>query len=193
MEKLGTPFSVVYSSFLSKITDDMYFEFGFTELDTFRLLEELLVNAIHKFEFPRVNLDDYEVFYIDDEDTYCGVESDYCEVRALICAEGCFSSALTHEEVNILATYMAVEWIGQQLASIENTRMKYTGSDFKMSSQANHMHKLKDLKKEYEREGFHLQRLYGRRQKGDTGLNHSTMWKLRAPISQKEDPYADLF
>ena len=36
-----TPFSIVYDSFLSKITDDMYMEL--TELDTFRLLEDLLM------------------------------------------------------------------------------------------------------------------------------------------------------
>ena len=30
---------------------------------------------------------------------------------------------------------------GQQLASVENTRMKYSGSDFKFTSQANHMAK----------------------------------------------------
>ena len=45
-----TPFSVVYDLFLSKITDDMYMEL--TELDTYRLLEELLLSAIPKFEFP---------------------------------------------------------------------------------------------------------------------------------------------
>jgi len=55
-----TSFSLVYDSFLSKITDDMYLEL--TELDTFRMLEELLLSAIEKFEFPRVNLWDYELF-----------------------------------------------------------------------------------------------------------------------------------
>ena len=46
-----TDFSIVYDSFLSKITDDMYLEL--TELDTFRLLQELLISAIPSFEFPR--------------------------------------------------------------------------------------------------------------------------------------------
>jgi len=60
---------------------------------------------------------------------------------------------------------MIVEWLSQQLASVENTRMKYSGSDFKFTSQANHMQKLLQLKKDYEREGFHLQRLYKRRKR----------------------------
>jgi len=69
-----TSFSLVYDSFLSKITDDMYLEL--TELDTFRMLEQLLLSAIEKFEFPRINIWDYELFEIVDETTYTGVESD---------------------------------------------------------------------------------------------------------------------
>jgi len=59
-----TSFSLVYDSFLSKITDDMYLEL--TELDTFRMLEQLLLSAIEKFEFPRIDLWDYELFEITD-------------------------------------------------------------------------------------------------------------------------------
>jgi hypothetical protein len=69
---------------------------------------------------------------------------------------------------------MIVEWLGQQLATIELIRMKYSGSDFKFTSQANHMHKLKDLQKEYERKGFHLQRLYKRRKTDSKGIMRST-------------------
>ena len=72
---------------------------------------------------------------------------------------------------------MIVEWLGQQLATIENTRMKYSGSDFKFTSQANHMQKILQLKKDYEREGFHLQRLYKRRKKED-GIYKSTMGSI---------------
>jgi hypothetical protein len=70
---------------------------------------------------------------------------------------------------------MIVEWFGQQLASIENTRMKYSGSDFKFTSQANHMQKLLAIKKDYEREGFHLQRLYKRRKIDEDGMVRSTL------------------
>ena len=69
---------------------------------------------------------------------------------------------------------MVVEWLGQQLASVENTRMKYSGSDFKFTSQANHMAKILTLKQDYEREGFHLQRLYKRRKRDENGIMRST-------------------
>ena len=171
-----TPFSIIYDSFLSKITDDMYMEF--TELDTFRLLEELLDSAMHKFEFPRFDITDYEGNYIDDIGTYEGVESNNEEVPAIIYGGGHFNVALTPEEINILSTYMIVEWLGQQLASVENVRMKYSGSDFKFTSQANHMQKLLALKTDYEREGFHLQRLYKRRLQDENGIMRSTFGSI---------------
>ena len=168
-----TPFTKVYDSFLSKVTDDMYMEL--TELETFRMLQELLVSAIPWFEFPRVDVSNYEEDGIIDEDIYCGVESDNERVRAIIYSGGYFNVSLTAEEINILSTYMIVEWMGQQLASVENTRMKYSGSDFKFTSQANHMAKILTVQKDYERKGFHLQRLYKRRLVDDEGNTKSTM------------------
>ena len=41
--------------------------------------------------------------------------------------------------------------------------MKYSGSDFKMTSQANHLAKLLTLLTECQRQSFHMQRLYKRR------------------------------
>lgn len=168
-----TPFSKVYGSFLSKVTDDMYMEL--TELETFRMLQELLVSSIHWFEFPRVNINDYDENEIVDEETYSGVESENKPVKAIIYSGGYFNVPLTTEEINVLSTYMIVEWMGQQLASVENTRMKYSGSDFKFTSQANHMAKILTVQKDYERKGFHLQRLYKRRIVNDNGETKSTM------------------
>jgi hypothetical protein len=121
----NTPFSEIYDSFLSKVTDDCYLEL--TELDTFRMLQDLLMTAIQKFEFPRVDITQYEIDYIEDEGIYRGVESDGAAVKILIYSDGYFENRLTQEEINILSTYMIVEWLGQQLASVENTRMKYSG------------------------------------------------------------------
>lgn len=142
-----TSFENIYNVFLANITDDMYMEL--TPQDTEKLLQELLISAIPWFEFPRQAMD-YDL----------STES--------------FSSDLTLEEINILATYMVMLWIQQQLASVENTRMKYSGSDFKFTSQANHMAKLQAMEKEYERKGFHLQRLYKRKMLDENGIARST-------------------
>ena len=171
-----TPFSIIYDSFLSKITDDMYMEL--TELDTFSMLQELLLSAIPKFEFPRVDLNNYELLDIEDQITYIGIESENQLVSGVIYSSGYFNCRLNIEEINILSTYMIVEWLGQQLASIENVRLKYSGSDFKFTSQANHLQKVLVLKKDYEREGFHLQRLYKRRKKDSNGIFKSTFGEI---------------
>ena len=182
----STPFSYIYDSFLSKITDDMYMEL--TELDTYQLLEELLLSSIQKFEFPRVDLTEYELVSITDEVKYTGAESGQEEVPAILYEGGSFTNILTAEEINILATYMVVEWLGQQLASVENTRMKYSGNDFKFTSKANHMQKLLQLKKDYEREGFHLQRLYKRRQKdSETNVYKSTFGSIMFTEDELKD------
>ena len=175
-----TSFVLVYDSFLSKITDDMYLELN--QLDTYRMLEELLLSAIEKFEFPRINLQNYQLLGVVDQIVYNGAESNYQNVSAILYDGGYFNNALTHEEINILAIYMAVEWFSQQLASIENTRMKYSGSDFKFTSQANHMAKILQLKKDYQREGFHMQRLYKRRIKKQNGVMRSTFNQIVEPI-----------
>ena len=132
-----------------------------TQEDTYRLVESLLMSAIHSFEFPRVDLTDY-ILSVPDDDEY----------------QSHFKAVLTEEEINILATYMVVGWVGQQLASVENTRMKYSGSDFKFTSQANHMAKLTALKEHYTKEGFHLQRLYKRRKKVSNGIMRSSFGSI---------------
>lgn len=176
---ITTPFSVVYDDFLTQITDDMYMEL--TELDTYRLLQELLLKAIIAFKFPRVNLNDNEIFEAYDMDTYQGVESGCdengvpLEVPAIIYGGGQFNFMLTDEEIHILALNMVIEWFSQQLASIENVRMKYSGSDFKFTSQANHMQKVLALKKHYEEQSVHFQNLYKRRKREADGVLRTTM------------------
>ena len=153
-----TAFDEIYNVFFSKITDDMYMEL--TETQTRKIVFQLFENALPWFEFPRFNIYDYSV-----------------ELEE-------YNIDISKEEMNIIATYMIVEWLGQQLASVELSRMKYSGSDFKFTSQANHMHKLTNLKKEYERQGFHLQRLYKRRKADKNGAMKSTMSSI---MSSKED------
>ena len=156
-----TSFVTIYDSFLARITSDMYMEL--TELETLEMLQELLINAIPRFEFPRVNLFDYEEGFWTSLGTYKGIESDNKEVPATGWVGGAFSYILTQEEINILALNMVIEWLGQQLDTTENTRMKYSGSDFKFTSQANHMAKLKVMIDAQKQDSVHLQRIYKRR------------------------------
>jgi len=182
----GTQFSTVYNRFLEKITDDMYMEL--TPQDTVKDLRNLLLDAIPGFEFPRKNLFDYEVkteVIREDEalpgDFIIGViwnqlpEDAEVTIPNVIVDKSAFAATLTSEEVNILALLMKQGWVQRQVTSVENTRMKYSGSDFKFTSQANHLAKLLSLLKEAQREAHHMQRLYKRRKLDDQG-NYVSIW-----------------
>lgn len=153
---MATPFEKIYNRFFGKVTDDMYLEMTYE--DTLRDAKSILLDAISYFEFPRFALYNY-----DEELEQYNVD-------------------LTEEEVNIFAILMKIVWIDRQINSVEVTRMKYSGSDFKMTSQANHLSKLISSKSEAQRENIHAQRLYKRRKTGADGrimsnwsiLNYST-------------------
>lgn len=138
---MATPFSSIYNKFLGMITDDMYLEI--TEAETLADCKSLLLNVISKFEYPKFKLYDFD---------------EVLEVH---------NADLTDEEKNILAQLMMVGWIQRQLTSVDVTRMKYSGTDFKFTSQANHMEKLLKLLTSAEEQDNHLQKLYGRRKFAD--------------------------
>ena len=181
-----TQFSAVYNRFLGKITDDLYLEL--TPEDTVRDLQNLLLDAIPGFEFPRVNLYDYtiEVKEIGEneanaDDFIIGTvwgnleDSSLLETPNVLVDKSRFNVELSQEEINILAILMKQGWVQRQVTSIENTRMKYSGSDFKMTSQANHLAKLLSLLDESRRDSFHMQRLYKRR-KLAAGGTYASNW-----------------
>ena len=88
-----------------------------------------------------------------------------------------FTSELDVEEKNILATLMMQGWLQRQITSIENTRLKYYGNTFKLTSQANHLQKLIALKDDVRRDAQHLQRLYKRRKVDSDGTIKSA-WSI---------------
>lgn len=156
-----TSFITIYDSFFARVTDDMYLEF--TEEDTLEMLQDILLNALPRFEFPRFDIFDYELGTWQGLGTYQGVESNNVEVPITGWVGGTFNYTLTDEEINIIALNMVIEWLTQQLDTTENTREKYSGSDFKFTSQANHMAKLKVLIDAQKQDSVHLQRIYKRR------------------------------
>ena len=187
---MGTKFTEIYNRFLGKITDDMYVEL--TPQDTIRDLRNLLIDAIPGFEFPRHNLYDYSIESeikfedeIDKDDFIIGIlwdempEDSINETPRVEIERSSFTAELTSEEINILAILMMCAWVQRQVTSIENTRMKYSGTDFKMTSQANHLSKLLSLLNECNRQSLHMQRLYKRRKIIDNGEYRSNWSILR--------------
>ena len=168
----------------------MYVEL--TPQDTIRDLRNLLIDAIPGFEFPRHDLYSYEIKQdvkpeneVLATDFIIGMvwdeipEEGMPVVPKLTIEQSNFAAELTSEEINILAILMMCAWVQRQVTSIENTRMKYSGSDFKMTSQANHLSKLLALLSESQRQSHHMQRLYKRRKIIDNGEYRSNWSILR--------------
>lgn len=165
---MGTLFASVYNRFLGKITDDMYMEL--TPQDTIKDLQNLLIDAIPGFEFPRKSLE-YTILERP-------IDKNSINIQGFIIKDvdgngyedaSSFISTLSSEEINILAILMMNSWLQRQITTIENIRMKYSGTDFKMTSQANHLAKLLTLLNETQRQSLHMQRLYKRRRTSADG------------------------
>lgn len=152
-----TTFQEVYDFFLAGITDDMFLEM--TKEDTEEMLQEILIAAFPHYEFPQWK-NPFDLDLVNKK----------------------FTAKLTIEDMRILRSYMIVQWIGFQLANVDLVRQKYSGSDFSFTSQAAHMKQLIAMKQEYEKEGFHLQRLQGRRYVDDDGHIRSSLGKIMEPV-----------
>ena len=150
-----TPFQVIYDGFFTKITDDMYL--SWTKEDTEKDIINILLAAIPRFEYPKFKLYDYDP------------ATDVVDSVGNIVCKGFFKFILTREEVELFAELMLVEWIKRQITTIDNTRMKYGSSDFKLTSQANHIEKLIKMKSDFEATNRRGQRLYNRRKTDENG------------------------
>jgi hypothetical protein len=122
---MTTPFEKVFNSFLSKIDDNLYTNLDF---DIESDLTKLLNSAIVQFDFPKVDIfdkdDDLQQFNVD----------------------------LSLHEIEILANLMKLEWIKRQMNSVSLLKQMIGDKDFRLTSQANHLKVLIDLKMETEKE-----------------------------------------
>lgn len=151
-----TTFKEMFDFFEAGISDDMFMEL--TPEETREIEEEILMAALPHFEFPRKDIFDIDIL------------------------TQRFSVKLSLEEMMIIRQYMISEWLGYQLANVDLVRQKYSGSDFKFTSQASHMKQLITMKKEYEQKGFHLQRLYKRRKRKESGAYGSTFAQIMESV-----------
>jgi hypothetical protein len=122
---MSTPYENVFDSFLSKIEDDFYTNIQFDiEAD----LTKLLNTAIVQFDFPKVDI-------LDKDDVMQQ-----------------FNIDLSLHEIEILANFMKLEWIKRKINSASLLQQMIGDKDFRLTSQANHLKVLIDLKSETEKE-----------------------------------------
>ena len=128
-------YQLVYDAFLAKILDDEWSQWD--ESEVVEDLRSLLEGAIPRFKFPRVDLSR------DDE--------------------GFLDSVIGNEEIQILATFMKVEWLNRTILTWENVKPLYAERDF---SQANLLDKFRQLLETEQKNAANLERIYYRSRKG---------------------------
>lgn len=140
-----TSVSEVYDAFFGLIMDDMYMEI--TEEETHEECLNFLRKSIPMYEFPKAPIK----VRIDEE------------------GEATLNRDLTDEEINILAYGMLQAWLQRQMTTIELVRQKFSGVDFKLTSQASHLKTIMTLFQNTKDEHRRLQMLDSRRSEVDDG------------------------
>lgn len=140
-----TPITEVYDAFFGLIVDDMYMEI--TEEETHEECLNFLRKSIPMYEFPKKPIK----LKIDED------------------GEATLNRTLTDEEINILAYGMLQAWLQRQQTTIELTRQKFSGQDFKLTSQASHLKTIMSLFEKTKDEHRRLQMLESRRREVDDG------------------------
>lgn len=111
-----TPVYKVYDAFLAKMLDDEWT--GWTFEDIKKDWRALLDGAIPYFKFPRHSLEiNCEEFFVND---------------------------LTNEEIQILASFMKVEWLNRTILTWEHVKPMYTEKDFSEANLIDKLHSLLD-------------------------------------------------
>lgn len=123
---MPTPYEKIFNSFLGKIEDDLYTSLTTEDAETD--LIKLLNSAIIHFDFPKVNI-------FDKDDT-----------------TKTFAENLNLHEIEILATLMKAEWIKRQINNVNLLRQMLGSKDFALTSQANHLKSLVELKSETDKD-----------------------------------------
>jgi hypothetical protein len=131
---MSTPYSSVFSAFLSKITDPMYTELEQTDVENQLVL--ILNNSLIFFKYPKIDIFD---------------KNDDTKV---------FNKTLNYDEVQIISNLMVLQWIEQQINSLELLRQKFTDREFKLTSQAEHLKNLISLRESTEKKCAKLMREY---------------------------------
>lgn len=132
-----TPYEVIYGAFLSKILEDEWA--NWEDIYVREDLKTILLGAIPYFKFPRVDLQNRNDI------------------------KGVFLEELNNEEIQLLATYMKVEWLNRNILTWENIRPMYDEKDF---SQANLLDKFIKLQEREEEKAKRLEAAYYRSVKG---------------------------
>ena len=118
-----TPFSKIYSAFLSRILEDEWQQWMMEEAE--QVWRQIMENAITWFKFPRISLEH-------DDDGF--VEN------------------LSQAEIQIIADFMKVEWLNRCIMTWENVKPRYEERDFSQANLLDKLESAQEAEKKSARE-----------------------------------------
>jgi len=134
---MPTPYSSIYSVFSEKINDYQLANLSLSNpTQAESIMHGYLMNAATKFIQCNTDLTSYD-------DTLKQ-----------------FNNTLTSLEILILAYFMIIEWLDPQINNILLLKQILSDVDYKIYSQAQHLHELRALKKDAQEEVNYLINLY---------------------------------
>ena len=128
---MGTSLQDVYDAFLAKMLEDEWTGWD-KEEEVKKDWKAILESAIPYFKFPK---------------------------KSLAFSGDSFVEELNNMEIQILATYMKVEWLNRTILTWENVKPLYYEKDF---SQANLIDKFRQLLEREEKKAHRLESIYYR-------------------------------
>jgi hypothetical protein len=130
---MATPFSTIYSKFLPKITDYSFLNMSQETLEG--QLQSYLSSSVVKFR-------------------YC----DKIAYQNNTLKQ--FDKDLTEEETEILALLMCVEFLTPKILTDDLLRQRLSSKDYNLTSQANHIKEVREIRNTFKREADNLMTLY---------------------------------
>ena len=100
-----TPFSKIYSAFLSRILEDEWQQWMMEEAE--QDWRQIMENAITWFKFPRISLEHDDAGFVEN---------------------------LSQAEIQIIADFMKVEWLNRCIMTWENIKPLYEERDFSQAN-----------------------------------------------------------
>jgi len=119
---MATPFTEIYDVFLSQIDDPVFIEQDIYD----ELKKRYLLNAIPRFRKCKQDLSDRD------------------DIQ--------FNVDLNDEEILILGVLMVIEYLNPMITSIKNLQQFLNSKDFQLTSQANHLKNLLELRESKRKE-----------------------------------------